>query len=77
MVTARSCAIGNLSYAHEHGHNLGFAHNPENGGGAAYADAYGHYVSGNYRTVMSYSNPCVGGCTLFWRCWREHRASLA
>lgn len=63
QVTARSCAIGNLSYAHEHGHNLGFSHNPENGGGAAYPDAYGHYVSGNYRTVMSYSNPCVGGCT--------------
>ncbi len=62
QVSARSCAIGNLSYAHEHGHNMGFQHNPENGSGAAFTYAYGHYINGNYRTVMSYSNPCGTGC---------------
>jgi len=63
QVTARSCAIGNLTYAHEHGHNMGLTHNPENGSGPAFAYAFGHYVSGSFRTVMSYLNPCVGGCT--------------
>lgn len=63
QVTARNCAIGNLSYAHEHGHNMGFQHNPENGSGPAYPYAFGHWVNGNFRTVMSYSNPCTSGCT--------------
>lgn len=63
QVTARSCAIGNLTYAHEHGHNMGLQHNPENGSGPAYPYAFGHWVNGNFRTVMSYSNPCTSGCT--------------
>lgn len=63
QVTARTCAIGNLSYAHEHGHNMGLQHNPENGSGPAFPYAFGHWVNGNFRTVMSYSNPCTGGCT--------------
>lgn len=63
QVTARNCAIGNLSYAHEHGHNMGFQHNPENGSGPAFPYAFGHWVNGNFRTVMSYSNPCTSGCT--------------
>jgi hypothetical protein len=62
-VTARSCAVGNLSFPHELGHNMGSTHNPENGSGAAYPYAYGHYVDGSFRTVMSYSNPCTLGCT--------------
>lgn len=62
-VTPRSCAIGNLSFAHELGHNMGSAHNPENGGGGTFAYSYGHWVSGVFRTVMSYSNPCSSGCT--------------
>ncbi len=62
-VTARSCAVGNLSFAHELGHNMGSQHNPENGSGATYPYGYGHYVSGNFRTVMSYVDPCTGGCT--------------
>lgn len=61
-VTARSCAVGNLSFAHELGHNMGSQHNPENGSGATYAYGYGHYVNGVFRTVMSYSDPCPGGC---------------
>ncbi|MEM9598221.1 MAG: reprolysin-like metallopeptidase, partial [Acidobacteriota bacterium] len=66
QVTARSCAVGNLSYPHEHGHNMGLQHNPQNGApqSQAYRNyAYGHYNNGNYRTVMSYSNPCSSGCT--------------
>jgi hypothetical protein len=32
QATARSCAVGNLSYPHEHGHNMGLMHDPGNGG---------------------------------------------
>ncbi len=67
QVTARSCAVGNLSYAHEHGHNMGMEHNPENGvspsSAASYPWSFGHYVNGVFRTVMSYVDPCPSGCT--------------
>ncbi len=62
-VTARTCAVGNLSFAHELGHNMGSQHNPENGSGPTYPYGFGHYVNGSYRTVMSYSDPCTNGCT--------------
>jgi peptidyl-Asp metalloendopeptidase len=62
-VTSRTCAVGNLSFAHELGHNMGSQHNPENGSGATYIYGYGHYVDGVFRTVMSYVNPCPAGCT--------------
>ncbi|HEX7185802.1 MAG TPA: M12 family metallo-peptidase [Thermoanaerobaculia bacterium] len=65
QVTARGCAVGNLSYAHEHGHNMGMEHNPENGSPpnqASYPWSFGHYVNGVFRTVMSYANPCANGC---------------
>jgi hypothetical protein len=62
-VTSRTCAVGNLSFAHELGHNMASHHNPENGGTATYPYGYGHYVNGNYRTVMSYVDPCPAGCT--------------
>ena len=29
QITRRNCAVGNLSFAHEFGHNLGLEHNPE------------------------------------------------
>ncbi|MBX3290765.1 MAG: hypothetical protein KF855_15730 [Acidobacteria bacterium] len=62
--TARSCSIGNLSFAHELGHNMGSAHNPENSGSSPWFPySYGHYVNGVFRTVMSYVNPCPNGCT--------------
>jgi hypothetical protein len=66
QVTARTCAVGNLSYAHEHGHNLGLEHDPANGpasGDASYPWSFGHFVNGSFRTVMSYSIPCAQGCT--------------
>lgn len=62
QVTARSCAVGNLSFAHEFGHNQGCEHNPENSSAwpsnGSFPWSYGHYTSGSYRTVMSYSSPC-------------------
>lgn len=61
-VTSRTCAVGNLSFAHELGHNMGSQHNPENGTGATFAYGYGHYVNGVFRTVMSYADPCAAGC---------------
>ncbi len=61
--TARSCAVGNLSFAHELGHNMGSTHNPENGSSASYPYGYGHYINGSYRTVMSYVDQCTSGCT--------------
>lgn len=63
--TRRSCAVGNLTFAHELGHNQGCEHNPENGGSptsASYPFAFGHYVNGSFRTVMSYIDPCSSGC---------------
>lgn len=62
-VTARTCAVGNLSFAHELGHNMASHHNPENGGTPTFPYAFGHYVNGSFRTVMSYADPCPAGCT--------------
>lgn len=66
QVTARGCAVGNLTYAHEHGHNMGLSHDPANAGspGSLYEpDGYGHFHDGVYRTVLSYSTECTSGCT--------------
>lgn len=62
-VTSRTCAVGNLSFPHELGHNMGSQHNPENGSGPTYPYGFGHYVNGSYRTVMSYVDPCTSGCS--------------
>ena len=62
-VTARVCAVGNFSFAHELGHNMSAHHDPANGGTAAFPYAYGHFVNGSYRTVMAYSSECSSGCT--------------
>jgi hypothetical protein len=67
QVTARSCAVGNLSFAHEFGHNLGLDHNPENSttppANASFPWSFGHWHNGSYRTVLSYSSQCNNGCT--------------
>lgn len=65
QATSVSCAVGNLTLAHEYGHNLGMEHDPANGTApenASFPYAFGHFVSGRFRTVMSYANQCSGGC---------------
>lgn len=63
QVTARNCSIGNRTYAHKHGHNMGFQLDSGNGSVPSFPCAFGHFVDGDHRTVMSYSTGCVGGCT--------------
>lgn len=52
-VTARAYVVGNLSFAHELGHNLGLGHNVGSysycGDGVGYSDP-----GGKFRTVLSY-----------------------
>lgn len=65
QVTADGCAVGNLTFAHEHGHNMGLEHDPANGNppdNGTFTFRFGHFVDGEYRTVMSYSNQCSAGC---------------
>ncbi|GAB5497529.1 MAG: hypothetical protein Phyf2KO_26090 [Phycisphaerales bacterium] len=58
-VTDTGCAVGNLSFPHEIGHNMGCAHDRNNAGGSTFNYAYGHrWNSTNgtqYRSVMAYS----------------------
>ncbi len=67
QVTRRSCAVGNLSFAHEFGHNMGLEHNPEDSSASSASASnpwsFGHYHNGSYRTVMSYSAQCANGCS--------------
>lgn len=62
-VVRRDCAGGNLSFAHELGHNLGADHDRPNTSGHTWNFNYGHIqpapASGApWRSVMSYPNPC-------------------
>jgi hypothetical protein len=58
-VSVRSCAVDNLTFPHELGHNQGANHNPENGiapASAVFPYAFGHYVNGGsfpFRTILS------------------------
>ena len=58
-VTRHSCAVGNLTFAHELGHNMGSAHDRDNAGSALFSFSYGHRWTGTngslYRSVMAYS----------------------
>ncbi len=62
---ATSLNCSGTTFAHEHGHNMGFEHDPANGAlpaEASYPWSYGHFVDGAFRTIMSYSNQCTLGC---------------
>jgi len=66
QVSDVDCAVGGLTFAHEHGHNLGMEHNYENSGSpgtASYPWSFGQWVDTSFRTVMSYSEPCTGCCS--------------
>lgn len=65
QITLRMCAIGNLVYVHEHGHNMGMQHDPLYGvppAQALFPWAFGHYVDHAFTTVMSYPYACAGDC---------------
>lgn len=65
QITLRMCAIGNLVYVHEHGHNMGMQHDPLYGvppAQALFPWAFGHYVDHRFTTVMSYPYACAGDC---------------
>lgn len=60
-VVIASCAAGNLTLAHEVGHNMGLQHNVEDAGFAGVESyAYGYRVPGVGRTVMAYACPSTG-----------------
>lgn len=56
FVVARECAVGNLSLAHEMGHNMGCGHDAASGSGIS-SYSHGWKFTANstlYRTVMAY-----------------------
>ena len=64
-VTAHGCAVGNRSFAHEVGHNMGAHHDPANAtaiGPKPFNRGYLHPGS-QWRTVMAYNACPSGPCT--------------
>jgi len=62
-VSKRQCAVDNLTFPHEIGHNQGANHSPENGlpqSQAVFPYAFGYYnLAANFRTVMTYPEYCL------------------
>ena len=67
QATDRGC-LPNSTFAHEHGHNMGMEHNPENSSvgnnpaAASYDFSFGHWVSGSFATMMTYNSICPVYC---------------
>ena len=53
------CAVDNLTFPHELGHNFGSHHDPYVASGSPYAYGYGYVnLAASWRTVMAYNNQC-------------------
>ncbi len=67
-----TCAVANLSFAHETGHNFGAQHDRNSAAAFSGAHSYSHgyqYTGRNsFRTVMAYQSGCPWPCTRipFW-----------
>lgn len=65
VINRRCLGTSWVLLAHELGHVQGCEHDPAAGSpkeSALFPYAYGHYVDGSFRTVMSYADGCKQGC---------------
>jgi hypothetical protein len=59
-VVGQGCAVANLSFPHELGHNLGANHDRHVASGSPLPYAYGTVnVPGRWRTIMAYNDECA------------------
>ncbi|NCJ07590.1 hypothetical protein GS597_13945 [Synechococcales cyanobacterium C] len=59
------CAVNNITFAHELGHNLGACDDRDSSGDCEGSSAFAHGyqdTENQFRTIMSYDCPVSGGC---------------